>query len=130
MKLRIAFQALCDNGVEFVVVDGVSANLHGSASVTFDLDICYSRTRANLRRLADALAPFRPRPRGFSDTLPFIWDEAAIHNSSLLTLGTDIGDIDLLSEISGVGTYDDVEAASVTVEAYGRKFAILDLRSL
>jgi hypothetical protein len=130
MDFDVAVQALCDAKVEFVVIGGLSAILHGSATLTFDLDVCYSRTHANLRRLAGALTRFHPRPRGFPESLPFIWDEAIIGNSSLLTLDTDIGEIDLLGEVAGVGTYDDAKAASITVEAYGRRFPILDLCSL
>lgn len=39
MKFGVAVQALCDAGVDFVVIGGVAGNLHGSATVTFDLDI-------------------------------------------------------------------------------------------
>ena len=38
-----AEQSLVDKGVEFVIVRGWSAILHGSSYVTNDLDICYSR---------------------------------------------------------------------------------------
>jgi hypothetical protein len=64
MELGRALKALCDAGVEFVIVGGVSATLHGSAQVTDDLDICYSRSADNLQRLAKALAP--PEAPGIS----------------------------------------------------------------
>ena len=63
MEFERAFQALCDAGVEFVVIGGVSGTLHGSARVIYDLDICFSRSSANLKRLVSALAPFHPRLR-------------------------------------------------------------------
>ena len=97
MELGRSLQALCDAGVDFVIVGGVSATLHGSAQVTFDLDICYSRSADNLKRLAKALAPFRPRPRGVPDHLPFVWDESTLRNGSLFTLTTELGDIDCLA---------------------------------
>lgn len=65
MELGRALKALCDAGVDFVIVGGVAATFHGSAQVTYDLDICYSRSLDNLNRLVKALAPFAPRPRGF-----------------------------------------------------------------
>ena len=46
---------LAEHGIEFVVVGGVAATLHGSSYVTHDLDVCYSRDGANLERLARAL---------------------------------------------------------------------------
>ena len=71
MNLEKTFHTLCDGGVDFVVIGGVAAVLHRSAYVTFDLDICYSRITANLKRWKDALSPFHPRPRG--PDLPFVW---------------------------------------------------------
>ncbi len=125
-----AVQALCDGGVEFVVVGGLAGSIHGSARITLDLDICYARTQANLRLLATALAPFHPRPRGLPQGLPFIWDEATLRNGTLFTLQTDIGDIDLLGEVSGLGSYAEVKSGSIEVEAYERRFPVLELKSL
>ncbi len=117
MNLEKAFHCLCDSGVDFVVIGGVAATLHGSAHVTFDLDICYSRAAANLKRLREALSPFHPRPRGFPPELPFVWDEATLRNSSVLTLQTDLGDIDLLAEVAGVGGYEEAKQGSQMVSA-------------
>jgi hypothetical protein len=130
MQFESALKALCDAKVEFVVIGGVAASFHGSAHVTFDLDICYSRNAANLRRLAEALAPFHPRLRDFPPGLPFIWDESTLRNGSLFTLVTDLGHIDLLGEVLGLGGYDEVKARSNVVEAYGRRIPTLDLTAL
>jgi hypothetical protein len=130
MQFRRALQGLLDAQVEFVVIGGVSANWHGSARVTVDLDIFYSRVPANLKRLVAALAPFHPRPRGFPAGLPFIWDEATLRNSSVLTLDTDLGEIDLLAEVAGLGGWDEVNARAISVSAFDRSIRTLDLFSL
>jgi hypothetical protein len=130
VQFQKAVQALCDAGVDFVVIGGLAATLHGSAQVTYDLDICYSRTSANLRRLIEALAPFHPRPRGFPGGLPFVWDEGTLRNGTVFTLQTDIGEIDLLAEVTGLGVFDHVKQHSITVEAFERQIATLDLPGL
>jgi len=130
MQFESAVQALCDAGVDFVVIGGVSATFHGSSRVTYDLDVCYSRASSNLKRLTAALAPFHPRPRGFPKDIPFLWDEMTLHNATVLTLQTELGEIDLLAEVAGLGAYDDVKARSIIVEAYDRQVSTLDLRSL
>ncbi|MFN0103687.1 MAG: nucleotidyltransferase [Bryobacteraceae bacterium] len=130
MQFEKALQALCDTGVDFVVIGGVSATFHGSARVTYDLDICYSRSPANLLQLTQALAPFHPRPRGFPAGLPFVWDEATLPNGTVFTLQTDIGEIDLLAEVTGLGDFDDVKRHSIAVEAFERRFLTLDLPGL
>lgn len=58
--------ALVGSKVEFILVGGVAATAHGSAHLTSDLDVVYSRSAENLRRLADALSPHKPYPRGAS----------------------------------------------------------------
>jgi hypothetical protein len=62
MNIDRAVQALCDAGVEFIIIGGWSAILHGSAHVTADLDIFFARRKGNLRRLVEALAPYHSRP--------------------------------------------------------------------
>lgn len=130
MQLTKAIQALCDAGVEFVVVGGVSATLHGSERVTYDLDLCYSRTSANLTRIATSLAPFHPRPREFPSDLPFVWDEAMLRSTAILTLRTDLGPIDLLAEVTGLGGFAEVKKHSIEVEVFGRRIATLNLSGL
>ena len=74
MNFDRAVQALCDAGVEFIIIGGWSAILHGSAHVTSDLD--------------------------------------------------------LLGEVSGLGSFDEVASSSLSVDAFGRKVRTLDLPSL
>jgi hypothetical protein len=130
MNLKRALAVMCDAEVEFVVVGGVAATIHGSAHATYDLDVCYSRTKGNLTRLKSALEPYRPRPRGFPKELPFIWDEATLRNNSVLTLQSDLGNIDLLAEIAGLGTYEQVKAHSQIVDMLDRQIAVLNLPGL
>jgi len=130
VQFEKAIQALSDGGVEFVVIGGVSATLHGSARVTYDLGICYSRDPANLSRLAASLAPFHPRLRGLAEGLPFVWDERTLRNATVLTLQTDIGEIYLMAEVTGLGSYGDVKLHVISVEAFGREIVTLDLPAL
>ena len=130
MNFVKAVQILVDEGVEFVIIGGWSAILHGSSYVTNDLDICYSRSASNLRCLAKALLPFRPRLRDLPRGLPFVWDEVTLRNGSIFTLVTDLGSIDLLAEVSGVGDYSEVLANSIEVDAFDRRVWTLGLPGL
>ena len=71
-------ETLRSNGVDFVIVDGVAATLHGSARLTSDLDVVYGRSGGNVKRLVAALAPLHPYLRGAAPGLPFHLDEATI----------------------------------------------------
>lgn len=49
--------------MDFIVVGGVCAVLHGAPLTTFDLDVVHSREPANLRRLLAALEELEARYR-------------------------------------------------------------------
>jgi hypothetical protein len=49
-------ETLAEHGVEFVVVGGVAAQIHGWRAATLDLDIAVSIDEANVSRLNAALA--------------------------------------------------------------------------
>jgi hypothetical protein len=130
MDFERVLRILGEAEVDVVVIGGIAAAIHGSARLTSDLDIAYSRRRENLRRLVAALRPYHPRPRDFPKDLPFVWDEVMLSNSTVLTLNTDLGPIDLLSEVAGVGGYDDIKAHAVPVQDLGPHVSVLDLPAL
>jgi hypothetical protein len=98
--------------VEYVVIGGVALVAHGSARATFDLDICYKRSKDNIERLCQALQPFHPRLRGAPLDLPFRFDPKTVTAGLNFTLATDLGDFDLLGEVAGLGFYDAVYKSS------------------
>jgi hypothetical protein len=53
-----------------------------------------------------------------------------LRNGTVFTLQTDVGEIDLLAEVTGLGAFHDVKQHSITVEAFERQIATLDLRAL
>jgi hypothetical protein len=125
--LRESPAALTDSGVQFIVIGGVAGTLHGSAFITQDLDLVYSRSRENIRRLAAALRPHRPYLRGAPEGLPFIWDERTVQNGLNFTLTTSFGDLDLLGEAAGGGRYGDLLPDSREVSGFGVRFLLLNL---
>jgi hypothetical protein len=105
-------QCLTAGGVEFIVIGGFAATAHGSAHVTVDLDVVYRRTTENIRRLAGSLQPLSPYLRGAPPGLPFEFDVQTIERGLNFTLRTIAGDLDLLGEATGGGTYDVLFAHS------------------
>lgn len=109
-----AIRLLSGAGVEFIVVGGVAATIHGSAHITYDLDVVYRRTPQNIERLSTALAPMQPYLRGAPAGLPFNFDPATISRGLNFTLTTTMGDLDLLGEVTGGGAYDDLLPHTIT----------------
>ncbi len=125
-----AIIAMASNHVDFVVIGGVALSIHSAAYVTYDIDFAYSRARDNLVKIAAALALFKPRLRGLPKELPFIWDASTLSNASVFTLDTGIGDIDLLSEVSGLGGFAEVLASSQKFELWGFDVNVLSVDGL
>jgi predicted nucleotidyltransferase len=120
-------RALVDEGVEFILVGGAAAIVHGSARMTQDIDVVYARDDANIINLVRALAPSRPYLRGAPAGLPFVWDEKTVRQGLNFTLQTNIGAIDLFGEIVGGGRYEDLASHTILIQAFGVEFRCLNL---
>src|SRR5262245_51790567 len=114
-----ALRVLTGQGVDFIVVGGIAGTLLGSARLTTDLDLVYSRSEENLERLVEVLGAYHPYLRGAPPDLPFRWDRETVKRGLNFTLVTDLGDLDLLGEVTGGGGYDALLGFSVPVSAHG-----------
>lgn len=116
--------------VDFVLVGGVAAAAHGSPRSTQDLDIVYSRSLENLGRLVDALAPYHPYLRDAPPGLPFRFDPETLQKGLNFTLTSDLGWIDLLGEIAGAGSFEELLPHTLEVEVFDIVCRVLDLETL
>jgi len=130
IQFKALLSALHEHDVSFIIVGGVAATLHGSARVTYDLDIVYERSRENLERIVEALAPFEPYLRGAPPGLPFRFDAETLERGLNFTFTTTQGPIDLLGELSGVGSFTNVRAHSAPAQLFGAAYQFLDLETL
>ncbi|MFP4069259.1 MAG: nucleotidyltransferase [Opitutales bacterium] len=116
--------------IEFVLVGGVAAYAYGSPMVTQDLDICGDLSTGNVVRLAKALGPYGPKHR-MSPTRPaFTVEQAETERFNNIYLATDIGQVDFLGQIKGVGDYDAAFRASEPVSMGDFETRILSLAKL
>lgn len=129
-NFRAILQILQDAGVEFILVGGLAAGAHGSPRATLDVDVVYRRTGDNMARLVSALQNHSPYPRGAPPGLPFHFDVRTLQRGLNFTLTTDLGDLDLLGEITGGGTFDELLAQTQTLEAVGLSCLCLTLEKL
>jgi predicted nucleotidyltransferase len=121
---------LVNGGIEFILIGGVAGNVLGSARLTFDVDVVYERSKANLEKIAKALKPHEPYLRGAPLGLPFTLDVATLRNGLNFTLTTKLGDLDLLGEVVGGGSFRELLPHTFVVEAFDVKFRCVDLPTL
>ena len=123
-------RALAGAGVEFILVGGAAATAHGSARLTVDVDVVYRRTPDNLGRVVASLGPYHPYLRGAQPGLPFRWDVETLHRGLNFTLSTTLGSIDLLGEIVGGGTYEQLVSDTELLHIFGIECRCLSLERL
>lgn len=127
---RSLIDTLARSQVEFILIGGVAATLHGSARATLDLDVVYRRSPDNVDRLVRALAPLSPYLRGAPAGLPFAFDADTVRRGLNFTLDTSFGALDLLGEVTGGGSYDALLPYTETVELFGRSCRAVTLDML
>jgi hypothetical protein len=110
-------------GVDYVVIGGVAATLHGCPEQTYDLDILYGATPENRARLLEALAAIEAK-----------WDrpltDSILQRQPVFALNTKHGDLDIFTQVPGL---DDYAAAAITAGTFkweGLEVKALDLPSL
>jgi len=123
-------QRLHEVGVEYILIGGVAARALGSARLTDDIDIVYRRTPDNLQRLVQALEPYHPYLRGAPPGLPFRWDVDTLKRGLNFTLTTRLGSIDLLGEVAGGGTYEQLLPSTIVLEISGIPCRCVNLTKL
>ena len=121
---------LKDQQVEFVIIGGVCGVLHGVSLVTFDLDICCRFSGENLRRIEAAVKDLHPRHRLTANKLPLELTDDLCERLSNIYLNTDLGVLDCLGSVAGIGGYEQVLQRSIPhCMSYG-EFRILSLEAL
>jgi hypothetical protein len=120
---------LIEAQVEFVLVGGFAAVAHGVTLVTRDVDICCRFSEANLMRVQKAFANLHPVHRARPD-LPLALTPEQCADLRNLYLKTDLGPVDCLAEILGIGNFESVLKHSVELELPFGHCRILDLDAL
>lgn len=119
---------LLDGGVEFALVGGVAAIIHGATRMTSDVDIAMPFAPENLERFRRALHAYKP----VHATRPelSLLDEplSRLAGFRLLLVETDLGRIDALRDVAPLGSFGQL--ATVEREVFGRTCRVLSLDAL
>jgi hypothetical protein len=124
-------ERLKKGGVKFVLVGGFAGIVHGCTYVTQDIDICCDFSAANLLALQKALKNLHPVHRMTPKRLKLKLTAENCTQLKNLYLDTDIGQVDCLDSIKGLGDYEDVENLSETRDlGDGLQIRVLTINSL
>jgi hypothetical protein len=113
------------------VIGGFAGVLHGSSLLTRDLGLCSVLTPENIQKLRSTLSALHPKHRMTPQKLSFLEipesDKTKIHN---LYLETDLGVVDILSEVTGVGDFKRLSERAIMVDLYGFQVKVISLEDL
>ena len=121
--------ALTEAGVEFVVVGGAAAVLHGAPVTTVDLDVVHRRTPENVERLLAVLAALEGTYR--APTSPGLRPTAELllgRGQNLLS--TKLGPLDLLCVLHDQRGYEELLPRTEVMTDERATIRVLDLDSL
>jgi len=121
---------LKDSGLDFVVIGGVCVVYHGAPLATFDLDICCQFGEENVRRIESAVHDLHPVHRLTANKLPMEMTRSAFGELKNVYLQTDLGKLDCLGEVAGIGSFDEVRKNSVLAKLSYGVFRFLNIDAL
>ena len=124
-ELEKLLERLIQHDVEFVVIGGFAALMHGAQSAMLVVEVCSPLSRENVEKIHAALADFEPVHRERPD-IPF----TVRSDFKNCYLSTTLGKIDFLGLVSGVGDFSEVAAHSIEMELPIGKLRVLDCESL
>lgn len=111
-------RVLEDEAVDFIVIGGIAAVLHGSTLPTQDVDILPLRDEGNLERLARALTRLGARIRTSGEPVETMINGAFLQAMpTMLNLVTTYGDLDVAFDPAGPKSgFDEWNANSLAVD--------------
>ena len=121
---------LAENEVEFVLIGGFAGVVYGCTYVTQDIDICCDFSTDNLKKLYTAIKDVKPVHRMTPKRLKFKLSDTQSGSLKNLYLDTDIGQLDCLGSVAGLGDFNKVKEASRLVKVERTIFRVLDLDAL
>lgn len=126
------FRVLAEHEVEYVLIGGLAAVLHGSPAMTNDADIVPEHDEENLARLSGALRSLDARLRAESDPDGIAFDPhpALLAQMAIADLTTRCGDLDVAFAPAGIEGYAELVGSAVVFEIEGHVVQVAALHHI
>jgi hypothetical protein len=119
LDLRELFRILAEHDVDYLVIGGVAAQVHGRRRTTKDLDVTPAPDRANFDRLEVALIALDAHPVELGPSAPTPTAEQLRLAPVVPPLATRHGELHILNEVPGAAAYAVMRPRALTTDVDG-----------
>ena len=130
LDLRELFRVLADHDVDYLVIGGVAAQVHGRRRTTKDLDVTPAPDRENFKRLAAALVALDAHPAELGPSAPTPTSEQLRMAPIVPPLTTRHGELHILNQVPGATPYAEMRRRALTVDLDGISMCIVAVDDL
>ena len=128
--LKNLLEFLVKSPLDFVIVGGFAAVLHGCNQTTRDIDICLVLSPDQIQVLRQVLVSLKPKLRTKPDKPSFLVEPQDLAEIKTLHLDTDLGVLDIISHVEGVGDFYDVLRRAEEIGLYGGSCFLISIDDL
>jgi predicted nucleotidyltransferase len=121
---------LSENDFDFILIGGFAASVYGSSYVTHDLDVCAVLTPGNIEKLRKILADLHPKHRITEKKPSFLEIPEELNGINNLYLETDVGVLDLISNVIGIGDFSELSKNAIEIKIFGKSCKVISLNDL
>lgn len=128
--LRALTTLLLEREIDFILVGGAAALVHGASTGTQDCDIVHARTPENVERVRALLAELGAFFRGDLSGRQITPGVDHLTGRGQILLTTELGPLDLLGTLHDGRGYQELLPNTILLDVEGRLLRVLDLPTL
>jgi len=130
LDLLELFRVLAEHGVDYLIIGGVAAQVHGRRRTTMDLDVTPAPDPENFKRLEAALVALDAHPVELGPNAPTPTAEQLRVAPVVPPLATRYGELHILNEVPGATEYAAMRARALTADLDGIATSIVGVDDL
>jgi hypothetical protein len=130
LDLRELFRVLAEHSVDYLVIGGVAAQVHGRRRTTKDLDVTPAPDPENFERLAAALVALDARPVEGGSSAPTPTAEQLHLAPVVPPLATRHGELHIVNEVPGAAAYAAMRTRALATDLDGTPVHIVGVDDL
>jgi predicted nucleotidyltransferase len=130
LDLAELFRVLAEHSVDYLIIGGVAAQVHGRRRTTKDLDVIPAPEPGNFERLAVALKALDAHPLELGPDFPIPSAEQLRTAPIVPPLNTRHGELHILNKVPGARAYAGMHTRALEIDLDGTNVCIVSVDDL